>query len=251
MMIIHEKVNKLDENTLRIKTKAEDQQKKKPKLAFCVSNDTTSPMMGLDALSLRSSIEVFFSKSDGKFKLAHRSTITPQYTPEVVEVPHGVTHMKLIHSQLHYYKNHPNMQDAINNPNFDPILPLECEVVDPLEEDEKFTFLKPTLSRIGISPNTQAMSKIWDVYKSRYGNKIITDVTTRKMTLKEVREIILDTYVQHYKDYRQPQKEVKSIDYLLYDVLDQLFVLPEIVHKVSFEFLTACEEFRAKYAVSI
>jgi len=109
MFLVHEKIQKLDENSLRVKKKRSllDYKSKSKQLFFAVSNDLTSPMMGLDFLSLRSNIELFISKNDGKsYKIAHRSTITPQYTPEVSGMSSLLQHKRLLkyHKTLHISK---------------------------------------------------------------------------------------------------------------------------------------------------
>ena len=120
------------------------------------------------------------------------------------------------------------------------------------DEDENHTFLKPSLRKpIQNQTPVQSNGKIWSFYKSRYSTKVLPETILRKMSLKETRDIILDTYVTYYKEYRLMRKDVKSIQDVLFEVLEQTFILQELVHKVSFEFLTACEEYRTKHAVSI
>ncbi|KAG2392009.1 hypothetical protein C9374_013494 [Naegleria lovaniensis] len=254
MLLLQEKVNRLDENSMRIKRRKSDENKKKSKkLSYCLTNDLTSPMMGLDALSLRHSIEIYYSKDGKTFKMGHRSTIMPNYSPEVVEVPPNTTHMKIVHSHLHYHKTHPNVIETLKSAtNFETKQILFHQHAE--EDDEKHTFLKPVLKKPpagndhhSASPNS-GNGKIWTTYKSRYSNKVLPETIARKMSLKEAREIILDTYVLYFKEYRLVNKEPKSLQELLFVTLEQVFVLQELVHKISFEFLTACDEYRTKHA---
>ena len=92
---------------------------------------------------------------------------------------------------------------------------------------------------------------IWSQFNSRFGSKTLPVQMTRKMSLKEVREIILDTFIAYQKEFSRSSQEIKGLQAVLFDVIDHNYVIQEVIHKVSFEFLTACEEYRTKHAVSL
>ncbi|KAL9643078.1 hypothetical protein ABK040_002814 [Willaertia magna] len=193
-----------------------------------IGNDLTSPMLGLDALSLRSYIEIYQSRNGKNFKTLYRAIVTPHYTPEILELPSGTTHIKVIHSKYNYTNPHPNIDEVISS--------SKCHEIR--------SYKKPAVLEEATTTLTPA-NTVGKIIKSKFGTSA-PSVKCRNMTLLQVREIIFDTYMIVLKG-REHKKE-KGLELAFIENLEKTFLLPEIVHKVSYEFLKAIDEYRLRHA---
>src|SRR5690606_9123813 len=89
---------------------------------------------------------------------------------------------------------------------------------------------------------------LWKEYIIRY-EKVIPDYV-RNISLSILRDFIYIFYDRHEcsRKAKRNKEKILTLKEIFYSTLDELFVLPNVVRKVTFEILSSIDKYKTKYA---
>ncbi|KAL0487369.1 hypothetical protein AKO1_000790, partial [Acrasis kona] len=192
-----------------------------------IDNTFYTAMKDLNSAKFKSYVEVFYSRDHGKeYHLLDRAPVTFLTQPKIMTPPDGhlITNIKIIHAKYGYAQPHPNIQYTIDY----------CTQ----EQSES--------GHVGKEEVEQPDDLIWHEFRQRYKNRVPS--IPRELTLSQTRDIIYIVYC-HYQNIhgRSIGAITESKQQVMFKALEQFFVMPEIVMKTCYEFLSAVCIYKNKH----
>jgi hypothetical protein len=192
-----------------------------------VTNDFYCQMRDLDGQKFKNYIEIFASIDGVNYELVDRSQITYLIEPKIMIIPPGTRQIKIVHGRYGYTLPHPTIEHSLKRLNDSNNIIPQAEINIP-------------------------RSEIWAIYRKRYGTAYPSHA--RSISLSQVRDLIYIVYTEQMRLRLSAQTstpQVENLQNMLMKTLDTFYSLPEVVMKVTFELLTAIDDFQKQHFVRI